>query len=79
MSRLINILTWLFVIVVVVAVFLHNCQHQKLKAELTGLSDEQYLTVQLAARNADDCHVTPIDGGWRCEEFKTGKIYIVKR
>lgn len=79
MPRFINVVTWVFVIVVVVAVFLHNCQRQQWKAEIMGMSDEQYLTVQLAARNAEDCHVTPTDNGWRCVEFKTGKIFIVRR
>ena len=88
--RFINIATWVFVSVVLVAILLHSCGRQKLKAEIMALTDEQYLTMQLSARYADDCKVTPLsNGGWRCVEYKKdcgngeggwcGRIFIVRR
>lgn len=77
--RFINIATWVFVVLVLAAILLHSCERQKLKAEIMSLSDEQYLINVLRVRAADDCKVTPIENGWRCVEFRTGRIFIVRR
>jgi hypothetical protein len=77
--RTIDILTIFFVVIVLAAIFFHSCQRQKLTAEITSLSDENYLLNVLSIRGADDCKVMAIEGGWKCTEFKSGKIFIVRR
>lgn len=79
MKRAIDILTILFIIVILAAILLHFGQSQPLQRERMSLSDENYLLNALQVRGADDCKVTPIEGGWRCVEFGTGRIFIVRR
>jgi len=78
--RMIDIATVLFCIFVLSALFLHCCQRQQLKAEISSLSDENYLINALSLRHADDCTITSIEGGWKCVELKeNGKTFIVRR
>jgi len=73
MRRFIDIATIFFVTVVLVAVFLHSCQRQQLRADIASLSDTEYIINNLKIRGADDCKVTPIEGGWKCTELKSNK------
>lgn len=79
MERVINALTIFFIIVILAAILWSFGQMQPPKAERMSLSDENYLLNALQIRGADDCKVTPIEGGWRCVEFGTGRIFIVRR
>jgi hypothetical protein len=80
MKRFIDFATVFFYVVVVLAVIcFHCCQRQKLRAEISQLSDVEYAMNNLKLRNADDCRMTQIEGGWKCTEFKTGKVFIVRR
>ncbi|MEN6433883.1 MAG: hypothetical protein ABFD06_13640 [Smithella sp.] len=79
-KRMIDVITVFFCIVVLAAIFLHSCQRQALKAEIMQLSDEQYILNNLKLRNADDCKLSVVgDGVWSCKEFKSEKIFIVRR
>ena len=43
-------------------------------------SDEDYILMVLRQKAADDCVLTPIsENVWACKEFKSGKIFMVRR
>jgi len=83
--RFIDIMTVVFALVVLAAVFLHSCQRQRLKAEISEMqtipritqSEIFLLNKALDARKADDCKLERTWYGFRCVEFKTGKVFRV--
>ena len=45
-----------------------------------SVSDEEYILMVLRQKAADDCVLREIRPGvWSCTEWKTGKIYMVRR
>ena len=45
-----------------------------------SVSDEEYILMVLRQKAADDCVLTPVSPGvWSCKEFKTGKVFMVRR
>ena len=45
-----------------------------------SVSDEDYILMTLRAKHADDCVLREIRPGvWSCTEWKTGKIFMVRR
>ena len=45
-----------------------------------SVSDEEYILMVLRAKHADDCVLREIRPGvWSCTEWKTGKIFMVRR
>ena len=50
------------------------------KSYLMSKSDEDYILMVLRQKSADDCVLTPIsENVWACKEFKSGKIFMVRR
>jgi len=80
MSRFI---TWSAIIVVTIALVfcgLYWSQTVKIRQNITSQSDEEYILMILKQKGADDCVLRPIsEGVWSCTEFKTGKIFMVRR
>lgn len=75
--------TWSAIIVVTIALVfcgLYWAQTVKPRENITSLSDEEYILMVLKLKGADDCVLTPIrEGVWACKEWKTGKVFMVRR
>ena len=41
--------------------------------------EEDYILAELKRRAADDCVLTPTSYGWRCKEYKTGRVFKIAR
>lgn len=70
------------IVVVLVLVFigLYWSQQKPIQQEMMNKSDEDYILTVLRAKSVDDCTLRPIsDGVWSCTEFKSGKIFMVRR
>jgi hypothetical protein len=80
MSRFV---TWSAIIVVTIALVfcgLYWSQAVKVRENITSQSDEEYILMILKQKGADDCVLRLIsEGVWSCTEFKTGKIFMVRR
>jgi hypothetical protein len=80
MSRFV---TWSAIIVVTIALVfcgLYWSQAVKVRENITSQSDEEYILMILKQKGADDCVLRLIsEGVWSCIEFKTGKIFMVRR
>ena len=80
MSRFI---TWSAIIVVTIALVfcgLYWSQTVKIRQNITSQSDEEYILMILKQKGADDCVLTPIsEGVWACKEWKSGKVFMVRR
>ena len=80
MSRFV---TWSATIVVTIALVfcgLYWSQSVKVRQNITSQSDEEYILMVLKQKGADDCVLTPIsEGAWSCKEWKSGKVFMVRR
>jgi len=80
MSRFIM---WSAIVVVTIALVfcgMYWSQTVKVRENITSQSDEEYILMILKQKGADDCVLRPIsEGVWSCTEFKTGKIFMVRR
>ena len=78
-----SFIKWSSIFVVVFALILcglYWSQAVKTRQNITSKSDEDYIIMVLRAKGADDCVLRPIsDGVWSCTEFKTGKIFMIRR
>ena len=74
---------WSSIIIVTIALVmcgLYWSQMTKVRQDIMSKSDEDYIIMVLRAKGADDCVLRPIsDGVWSCTEWKTGKIFRVRR
>jgi hypothetical protein len=80
MSRFV---TWSAIIVVTIALVfcgMYWSQMVKVRENITSQSDEGYILMILKQKGADDCVLTPIsEGVWACKEWKSGKVFMVRR
>ena len=78
-----SFIKWSSIFVVVFALILcgiYWSQMTKVRQDIMSKSDEDYILMVLRAKNADDCVLTPIsENVWACKEWKTGKIFMVRR
>jgi len=80
MERFIKISTIIVVTLALVFCGLYWSQTVKVRQDIMSKSDEDYILMVLRAKGADDCVLRPIsDGVWSCTEFKTGKIFMIRR
>lgn len=80
MDRFVTVATIIVVVIGLIFMALHITQRREFRHELASLSDLEYIQNNLSARAADDCVLTPVSPGvWSCKEFKTGKVFIVRR
>jgi len=78
-----NFIKWASIIIIVLAIVfcgLYWSQMTKVRQDITSKSDEDYIIMVLRAKGADDCVLRPIsDGVWSCTEWKSGKVFMVRR
>ncbi len=80
MERFVTVATIIIVTIALVFIALHVTQRREFRQELASLSDLEYIQNDLSVRAADDCILRPVsEGVWSCKEFKTGKVFIVRR
>ena len=80
MERFIKISTIIVVTLALVFCGLYWSQTVKVRQDIMSKSDEDYILMVLRQKAADDCVLTPIsENVWACKEFKSGKIFMVRR
>ena len=74
---------WSGIIIITIALVLcglYWSQMTKVRQDIMSKSDEDYILMVLRQKSADDCVLTPVSPGvWSCKEFKTGKVFMVRR
>jgi len=80
MERFVRISAIIVVTLALVMCGLYWSQMTKVRQDIMSKSDEEYILMVLRQKSADDCVLTPIsEGVWACKEFKSGKIFMVRR
>jgi hypothetical protein len=52
----------------------------KVRQDIMSKSDEDYILMVLRQKAADDCVLREVRAGvWSCTEWKTGKVFMVRR
>ena len=74
---------WSSIIIVTIAFVmcgLYWSQTVKIRQDIMSKSDEDYILMVLRQKAADDCVLTPIsENVWACKEWKSGKVFMVRR
>ena len=74
---------WSSIIIITIALVmcgLYWSQMTKVRQDIMSKSDEDYILMVLRQKAADDCVLREIRPGvWSCTEWKTGKIFMVRR
>ena len=80
MERFIKLASIIIITLALVMCGLYWSQMTKVRQDIMSKSDEDYILMVLRAKHADDCVLTPIsEGVWACKEWKTGKVFMVRR
>jgi hypothetical protein len=80
MERFVRISAIIVVTLALVFCGLYWSQTVKVRQDIMSKSDEEYILMVLRQKSADDCVLTPIsEGVWACKEWKTGKVFMVRR
>ncbi len=80
MERFVRISAIIVVTLALVMCGLYWSQAVKIRQDIMSKSDEDYILMVLRQKAADDCVLTPIsENVWACKEFKSGKIFMVRR
>ena len=80
MERFVRISAIIIVTIALVMCGLYWSQTVKIRQDIMSKSDEEYILMVLRQKSADDCVLTPIsEGVWACKEWKTGKVFMVRR
>ena len=80
MERFVRISAIIIVTLALVMCGLYWSQTVKVRQDIMSKSDEDYILMVLRQKAADDCVLTPIsENVWACKEFKSGKIFMVRR
>ena len=80
MERFVRISAIIVVTLALVFCGLYWSQKTKVRQDIMSKSDEDYILMVLRQKSADDCVLTPIsENVWACKEFKSGKIFMVRR
>ena len=80
MERFVRISAIIVVTLALVFCGLYWSQTVKIRQDIMSKSDEDYILMVLRQKAADDCVLTPIsENVWACKEFKSGKIFMVRR
>ena len=74
---------WSGIIIITIALVmcgLYWSQMTKVRQDIMSKSDEEYILMVLRQKAADDCVLREIRPGvWSCTEWKSGKIFMVRR
>ena len=80
MKRFVRISAIIVVTLALVFCGLYWSQTVKVRQDIMSKSDEDYILMVLRQKAADDCVLTPIsENVWACKEWKSGKIFMVRR
>ena len=80
MERFVKISTIIVITLALVFCGLYWSQTVKVRQDIMSKSDEDYIIMVLRAKGADDCVLTPIsENVWACKEWKTDKVFMVRR
>jgi len=80
MERFVKISTIIVVTLALVFCGLYWSQTVKIRQDIMSKSDEDYILMVLRQKAADDCVLTPIsENVWACKEWKSGKVFMVRR
>ena len=80
MERFVRISAIIIVTLALVMCGLYWSQTVKVRQDIMSKSDEDYILMVLRQKSADDCVLRPIRPGvWSCTEWKTGKVFMVRR
>jgi hypothetical protein len=80
MERFIKISVVTVVTLALVFCGLYWSQTVKVRQDIMSKSDEDYILMVLRQKAADDCVLTPIsENVWACKEWKSGKVFMVRR
>ena len=80
MERFIKISVVTVVTLALVFCGLYWSQMTKVRQDIMSKSDEDYILMVLRQKAADDCVLTPIsENVWACKEWKSGKVFMVRR
>ena len=80
MERFVRISAIIVVTLALILCGLYWSQMTKVRQDIMSKSDEDYILMVLRQKAADDCVLTPIsENVWACKEFKSGKIFMVRR
>ncbi len=80
MERFVRISAIIVVTLALVMCGIYWSQTVKIRQDIMSKSDEDYILMVLRQKAADDCVLTPIsENVWACKEFKSGKIFMVRR
>jgi len=80
MERFVRISAIIVVTLALVMCGLYWSQTVKVRQDIMSKSDEDYILMVLRQKAADDCVLTPIsENVWACKEWKSGKIFMVRR
>lgn len=80
MERFVRISAIIVVTLALVFCGLYWSQTVKIRQDIMSKSDEDYILMVLRQKAADDCVLREIRPGvWSCTEWKTGKIFMVRR
>ena len=80
MERFVRISAIIVVTLALVFCGLYWSQTVKIRQDIMSKSDEDYILMVLRAKHADDCVLREVRAGvWSCTEWKSGKIFMVRR
>ena len=80
MERFIKLASIIIITLVLVMCGLYWSQTVKVRQDIMSKSDEDYILMVLRQKSADDCVLREIRPGvWSCTEWKSGKIFMVRR
>ena len=80
MERFIKISVVTVVTLALVFCGLYWSQTVKIRQDIMSKSDEEYILMVLRQKSADDCVLREIRPGvWSCTEWKSGKVFMVRR
>ena len=80
MERFIKLASIIIVTLALVMCGLYWSQMTKVRQDIMSKSDEDYILMVLRQKSADDCVLREIRPGvWSCTEWKSGKVFMVRR
>ena len=80
MERFVRISAIIVVTLALILCGLYWSQMTKVRQDIMSKIDEDYILMVLRQKAADDCVLTPIsENVWACKEWKSGKIFMVRR
>lgn len=77
-EKAITIIMLIALVIMTITLLLHWGERRAMRQDISQM-DAEFIIKELHRRAAEDCVVTPIPGGYRCVEMRTGRVFIVKK